>query len=236
MAQIHTERNVYFDPLQVVYDIISQNVLDPNPDRRERTSEGERKWIFPTTPEANDENYPRIAIIHGRVSFEEWTAGQFLEYEIDKPQKLVRAINTTIARIPVTVAVFCKKTRHKALEVVDYNGDKRYVENSAQAAWLVDKIQHELLKNRIKFIEKDIDIVVKDAEASYEDNDFLWAGDIACELIMKNIWTEDIPQIIANIGLSLTVDVGPAPPTPISPLLTGLVAVYDFDGTSGDGV
>lgn len=206
MTLVHKERNVYFDPLQIVYDVIRSNVLDPNPERRERSSEDERRWIFPTTPESNDENYPRIAIIHGRATVEEWTAGQFVEYIKDPAQKLVREVNSNIVRIPVTIGVFTKKTRHKSFEVTDYDGTKRYVENSAQVVWLLDRIQNALHRNRRAFIDKDTDIEIKDMEGAYEDNDFLWAGDIQMDIVIKNVWTNDIPNIIENIGLNLTVE------------------------------
>jgi len=205
MAIIHRERNIFFDPLQVVHDVIHANVLDPNPERRERPKESERKWIFPTTPEANDENYPRIAIIHGVANAQEWTAGQFLEYEKDASQQLVRAVNTNIVTIPVTVAVFTKKTKYKALEVVDYDGSKRFVENSAQVMWLLDKIQNTLMRNRRSFIDKDLDFTITDIEGTYEDNDFLWAGEISMTIVMKNVWTEDIPKIIGSYNQDLLI-------------------------------
>jgi len=206
MAQILTQRNVNFRPLEILHKVIFDNVRDPNVVRSSKPTPRERNWIFPDTPEANDENYPRIAIIQGKPRIEEWTAGQHLKDEIDTSKKLVREINSNLITIPVTIGIFTKKTKHQALEVDEYDGTKRFVENKAQVAYLLDRIQKEIHIHRIDFINEDIDMKILDIEGAYEDNDFLWAGHISMEIWMDNIWTRDIDKIINNIDLTIDVE------------------------------
>src|SRR3990172_9808171 len=206
MARILNERNIYFAPLQILHDVIFNNVPDPNKLRAEQENPKDKKWIFPTTPEANDENYPRIALIHGRIRFEKWGADRLVTQVIDVPNKLVREIYADVAVLPVTVGIFCKKTTHKSLEVKDWDNTTRWVENSAQVAYLLDKVQNEIKRHREEFILKDIDFEILNAEGAYEDNEFLWAGNIDIELYMKNIWTVEYKKIIETISFDFTVE------------------------------
>lgn len=203
MALVRKQNNTYFEPLQVVYDVINQNVLDPNKERSLSVKQSERRWVFPTMPEANDENYPRIAVIHGKPVISESQAGQLLETQF--VPNMVKDIYSNIVVIPVTIGVFTKKTSHKALEVNDYDGTKRFVENSAQVAYLLDRVQKALHSHRRDFIDKDMDIKIIDFEGAYQDNDFLWAGNINMEIVINNMWVDDITKIIDFINLNITV-------------------------------
>lgn len=192
MVLLYDQNNVYFDPLQVLYDLINANVEDPNSERLSRPTEKDRKWIFPTFPEANDENYPRIAIVHGSITFDEWTPFQFDNFVTNPDGIVTKEVFSNLVTIPVTIGVFTKKTRFKPFEVADYDGTKRWVGNSALVAYLMDRVQKAIHANRNLFIEKDMDIYIVNMEGVYEDLDFLWAGSINVEIIAKNRWTSNI--------------------------------------------
>lgn len=204
--------NIYFEALQVVYDILNQNIADPNSIRASKDTAREKQWIFPTYPEANDEWYPRLAIIHGQMRFEEWTPFRFYDWVTDDLGNITGEAFSNFVILPIRIGAFTKKTRHKSLEVQDWNQEKRFVENSAQVAWLLDRIQKTLLMHRDKFIEKGMDFDILTVEGIYEDLDFLWAGSVNIEVIMNNTWTNSFTDsgtgIITNIGGSnLNIDV-----------------------------
>lgn len=207
MARILKQQNVYFEPLQVLFDVINSHVPDPYQERATRPTAREKRWIFPNTPEANDENYPRIALLHGNLTFEEWTAGQFLESQKNVGGG-ISEVNTNLAVLPIVVGVFAKKTSHRGLDVTDYDGTERYVENSMLVTHLLDKIQKEIHAHRTDFIDKDMEISILNMDGPYEDNDFLWAGNINMEVRMKNIWTEDISveKVIASLSYTFNIE------------------------------
>jgi len=196
--------NIYFEALQVLYDVLNQNIADPNSIRASKDTAREKQWIFPTFPEANDEWYPRLAIIHGQIRFEDWTPNRFWGWTTDSSGNVTGEAYSNFAILPIRVGAFTKKTRHKGLEVQDWNQEKRFVENSAQVAWLLDRIQKTLLMNREKFTEKGMDFDILTVEGIYEDLDFLWAGSVNIEVIMNNTWTKSFTDsgtgIIGAVG------------------------------------
>lgn len=180
--------NIFFDPLQLIYDVLNQNIKDPNTVRASLPTEGQRRWIFPSYPEANDENYPRIAVLFGTPRHNYWTPYNFYDWGTDPSGNINREVFSNLITLPVMIGVFTKKTRHKPLEVVDYDGTRRWVENSAQVAFLLNQVQKEIFRHRDRFIAKEMDFTMTGIEAVYEDSDFLWAGHINLELLFHNIW------------------------------------------------
>ena len=187
-----TENEIYFDPMQVVYDLLNSKVLDINEKRRELPRETEKRWIFPTLPEEDDENYPRVSIIPGRLRFEEFGADQIIGVVKDQNGNTISEVYGDIIIMPITITVFTKKkTAH---QVVFADGSKRTLQNSAQSAFLQGRIQKILKSNRKNFIESDMDVTIGELEQGYEDNEFLFAADIDCEITMKNIWTSEVRE------------------------------------------
>jgi hypothetical protein len=201
----YEENEVYFDPLQVLYDVLNQSIPDINEVRRELSSERERRWIFPTLPEENDNNYPRIALVAGQIQSEEFGGGRIVSEVRQLNNTMTSEVYGTVMTLPITIAAFTRKeTEH---EVVFADKSTRTLRNRAQAAWLGGRIAKELERNRDKFLEKDIDIFVKRVSGAYEDNNFLWASNVEIELVFKNLWNVDIrnEDVIQEISLSVAV-------------------------------
>jgi len=107
-----TETNIYFDPLRLLKSVIETNVLDINAIRRARSDESKREWIFPTTPDADDENYPRLALVQGQMTQEEFGAGRIICRVRDANGDIRSEMFGTIATVPITVGVFVKKKQN----------------------------------------------------------------------------------------------------------------------------
>jgi len=187
----YTTKNIYFEPLNLIYDILNKYVPDINDVRLNRDKEGQRKWIFPSYPESNDENYPRIAVMQGRAYHVDWTPLQLETTILNVNDQTFYDVYSNLVTLPVTIGIFVKKTKDKAFQVTDYDGTRRYVQNGAQVLWLMDRAMKAILAHRSVFIQKGIDMTIIDQDAPFEDNDFLWAGMISLELVYLNRWTTE---------------------------------------------
>ena len=198
-----TNNVVYVQPLQVLKDVIFNNVTDINSNRSSQSQAADRAWIFPTTPDENDERYPRLAIIPNRPTFDEHGAFRIFkkEYSLGKVNNYVYG---NFVVIPVTIGVFVKKKQ--TWPIIDYDGSTKYTQNSLQVAYLLDRIQKMLNAKRSVFIANELDFKITGMTFAYEDNEFLWAGEISIEILVKNYWTEtpDPTKIINQFVLSLT--------------------------------
>ena len=198
-----------FAPMQQLYNLISERVTDINAARSAKSTSRERQWIYPSTPESNDENYPRVAIINEQVRFEEYGAGQYSHMERSLGQA-EHMVFTKVAIMPVTLTVFVKrKQRH---EVSYYDGTTHTIQNTKQSDFLGEKIAKFLEMYRQQyFIPNNMDIKIIGMSRSYDDNDFLIAKNIDCEIVMMDEWEIDLTDPSSTIGIiqniNLTIDV-----------------------------
>jgi len=199
-----TVDNVFFKPMQFLYDLINTNIQDPNKERRESTNPKDRQWIFPNLPEANDENYPRIALIAGSIRFEEYGAGRFIETVTDSNGKWVSETRGMVAVLPFTIGVFVKKKQTHKVE----DNDKTLVDmqNTKLADYIGYRLARIMMSKRPEAIAKNMDLFLRDVTGTYEDNEFLYAKNIDVEFL---IWfaeeeTFDPDDVIRQISLSLT--------------------------------
>ena len=211
MTTILKGRNhLSFAPMQQLYNLISTNVTDINLIRAAKPTAKEKQWIYPSTPEANDENYPRIAIMNQDVKFEEYGAGQFSGYERNLSGDVEHIVFTKVAVLPITIGVFCKrKQRHS---VTYYDGTTHTIQNTKQSDFLGEKIAKFLEMYRQQyFIPNNMDIKIIGMSRSYDDNDFLIAKNIDCEIVMMDEWEIDLTDPSSTIGIiqniNLTIDV-----------------------------
>lgn len=201
-----------FAPMQQLYNLISNSVTDINSARLAKSTARERQWIYPSTPESNDENYPRIAIINEDIRFEEYGSGQFSGYEKNISGDVEHMVFTKVAILPVTIGVFVKRKQRHAVPY--YDGTNHTIQNTKQSDYLGEKIAKyiEMLRSQY-FIPYNMDIKVTGVTRSYDDNDFLIAKNINAEIVMMDEWEIDLTDpastidVIKNINLNIDVEV-----------------------------
>jgi len=211
MTTILKGRNhLSFEPMQQLYNLISEKVADINAVRSAKPTAKERQWIYPSTPESNDENYPRVALVNENVRFEEYGGGQYSHTESDISGNAQHFVMTKVAILPITIAVFVKrKQRH---QVTYYNGATHTIQNSKQSDFLGDKIEKHIEMYRTQyFIPNNMDIKIIGMSGTYDDNDFLVAKNIDVEITMMDEWEIDLTDpsstvgVIQNINTDITV-------------------------------
>lgn len=195
-----------FAPMKVLRDLIVDNVTDINATRRAVGGQ----WIFPTVPEANDENYPRVAIINRSVSESEYGAGRYMEMERDGSGNAEKMIFGKVAILPMSVIVFVKKKQRHEVEYFD--GTTHILTNTKQADYLGEKIAKEIEINRQKyFIANNMDIAITGMSRSYDDGGFLIAKTINVEIESFDKWGFDFTDpaydegIIADYEVNATI-------------------------------
>lgn len=200
------QKNIFFEPMQELYSLIDDNINDINEERASRPTAKERQWIYPTTPEANDENYPRIALIPETVRFEEYGAGRYLQTDYTSTGDVKRDKYGRLAIVPMTIGVFCKKgQKHNA---VYFDGTVHTIQNSKQSDFLGYLVANMIEKNRENFIKKNMDIKIINISTSYEDNDYLWAKSISIEIEVWDVWQTEYSdgELIRVINEVINVD------------------------------
>jgi len=210
MAEVFKGRNhASFAPMQALYNLISQKVADINPVRAAKPTARERQWIYPSTPEANDESYPRVAILCGAASYSDYGPGNFVRNE-KIAGNVVRIIYGRVITLPVTVTVFTK--RNQSHVVTLYDGSTVAMQNTKQTDFMGDKVAKLLETYRSAyFIVSNMDIRVNSVSQAYEDNNFLHAKTISATITMFDEWEMDLTdpastvENIANINLNVTV-------------------------------
>ena len=197
------QTNIFFEPMNELFTLLNANVQDINSQRATNPDLKARQWVFPTTPEANDENYPRIALIPEAIKFEEFGAGRWLQTDV-RNNSVVREKFGRVATVPITIGVFCKKgQKHK---VVYFDDTTHQIQNSKQSDYLGYLVSNVIEKFRNNFISKNMDIKTTGISTSYEDNDFLWAKNIDIEILIYDVWQTDYSDgdLIKHISMNLT--------------------------------
>jgi len=187
----YVQNNVFFDPMQVMYKVLTDTVIDVNKVRSIKETARERQWIFATTPESNDDMYPRLALIPGTVTFETYGAGNNLE-QVDNgltgnDRRALRDHYGKIAIVPMTIGVFVRKKQK--YEVSYYNGEIHKIQNSKASDWIGNEVAKQIQINRNEFIKAGIDVAINSISTSYEDNEFLWAKNIEVTITVMDVWT-----------------------------------------------
>ena len=204
---IKGRNHLSFEPMQVLYNLINTNIQDINADRIATSGQ----WIFPTVPESNDENYPRVALINRNIRFEEYGAGRFIEYERNATTgDAEHMVFGKVAILPITIAVFVKKKQRHEVEY--YDGTTHPLTNTKQADYLGEKIEKYLeMLRETYFIPQKMDIKILGMSRSYADNDFLIGKNIDIELSLFDAWEYDFTDagynegIIHNINLTINI-------------------------------
>jgi hypothetical protein len=205
VVPIKAGNHVSFAPMQVLYDLINSKITDINAERRANSGQ----WVFPTVPEAEDENYPRIAILNNGINYTEYGAGRFIQENYSGGQATDWQYGR-IATLPVIIAVFVKKKqRHEA----DYfDGTSHVLTNTKQSDYLGEKIAKLIEMYRsVYFIPNGMDVKVTGITRSYDDSQFLIAKNISIEVVMFDKWGYDFTDPsydegwINNIDLTITV-------------------------------
>jgi hypothetical protein len=219
------QQNVFFKPMQFLYDLLSTNIPDPNQDRSSQVNPKARQWLFPEVPEANDENYPRIAIIPGQVTLQEYGAGRYIETVTDGNGDWVSETRGVIASIPVTIGVFVKKKQVHNVEELD--GAIVAMQNKKLADYLAYEVLRVLVGKRPSFIKENMDVQEITATEAYEDNQFLYAADVTFTLVEWLAIEERFDPASLIRQIDLTIDAGsPTPPPPIHPPPTVTAPVF----------
>ncbi len=197
-----------FQPMQQLYNLISDKVTDINAIRRAKPTARERQWIYPTTPEANDENYPRIAIINENVRFEEYGSGRWIGYERNNVNEVEHIVFGKVAILPITIGVFVKKRQRHEVEY--YDGTTHVVQNTKQSDYLGEKIAKMIeMWREVYFIPYNMDITITGITRSYDDSEYLIAKNIEAEIVMLDEWEIDLTDpdstadVIKNIDLTI---------------------------------
>lgn len=199
------EENVFFKPMQFLYGFIQSQVPDPNAARAALPTPKERQWIFPNTPEANDEFYPRVAIIPGSVSVQEYGAGRYIETVTDSNGDWVSETRGVIANVPVTIGVFVKK---KQTHTVDDFGVLSAMQNTKLSDYLAYQFLRALIAGRSEFIAQNMDFAEEpQVTDTYEDNEFLYATEVTFTLRTWLAIEEQFSpaDLIRQISLDFTV-------------------------------
>jgi hypothetical protein len=198
--------NVFFKPMQFLYDTINSGISDPNQERANQVDPQSRQWIFPTTPEAIDENYPRVALIAGNMRFEEYGAGRFIETVTDQSGNWQSETRGVIAVLPVTIGVFVKKKQFFRVEDID--GSISTMQNTKLSDYIGYRIANLMVTARNAAIAKNMELKVSNITSSYEDNEFLYAKNVEIELMMFMAAETKFGDagLIKHIDLSVTVN------------------------------
>ena len=197
-----------YKPMQVLHDLIKDNVKDINAIRASQIDYKKQRWIFGETPEAKDKNYPRIALLEGNITFEEWGAGQYYCSDVQGTginRQVLSDSYAVVATFPVTVGVFSLKDQRHEIELS--NGERHTVQNGRQIDYLSSKIASVILSNREKFIEKNLDIRVVSMPRAYKDNEWSWATNVECEIdviFIIKIQNYNEADLIKQIDLTVT--------------------------------
>jgi len=200
--------NLNFQPMQVLYNLITQKIADINSARAAKPTSKERQWVFPTFPESNDENYPRVALINDNVRFVEYGSARYISSDrvLGNVTKIREGV---IATLPLTIGVFVKKRQRHTATLWD--GTSQSVQNSKQADFIGDLVAKIVnMYHEQYFIPENMDIKVVGVSKTYDDNDFLLAKNIECEIEMFDEWYEDYTdpgtnvRNIANIDMSVS--------------------------------
>ena len=194
-----TVGNPYFKIFNIFDKFITNNIIDINSIRANKSTPKERRWIYPGYPEKNDENYPRIAIKFGTPSFEDVGANNFIEETIDN-STIVKSNYGFLMNTNVTLFVFIKKDQ--VHNVAYYDGSQHPTKNEKQIDFLTGNIITELKSKYNDFVNagltlgKDISSI-----STYEENDFLFAAEIEIpvQIMVSNEECYSEEDIIATI-------------------------------------
>jgi len=187
------QNNIFFDPINLLYKVINDNVNDPNKLRADSENYKEKQCIFPTTPESNDENYPRIALISEDVRFETYGGSNYIE-DIENgltgsDRRVLRTHYGKVAIIPFTIGVFVKKKEKYSVEY--YDGTVHNIQNTKLSDYIGNQIAKVLQLNRRTFIDNNMDIRILSISSSYDNNSFTWAKNIRIEIELFDVWTKN---------------------------------------------
>lgn len=184
------KNHIYFEPMQVLFDTLDTNITDINAVRAARPTATGRQWIFPTEPEANDEDYPRIALIAEDVRWEEYGPRRLIEQVRGVGNVLEKERFGKVAVLPITIIVFVKrKQRH---EVTLYDGSTKTIQNTKQADFLGSLISKVLMERReLDFIPLQMDIDVLASSRTYVNNEWSWGKQVDIEITMFDVWEID---------------------------------------------
>ena len=171
-----TVGNPYFEIFNIFDKFITDNIIDINSIRANKSTTNERRWVYSGYPEKNDENYPRIAIRFGRPFFEDIGANNFIEETIDN-STIIKSNYGFLMNTKVTLFIFIKKDQ--VHNVAYYDGTKHPTKNKKQSDFLTWNIIRKLKNKYNDFVDKGLTLG-KDigSTSTYEDNEFLFAAEI----------------------------------------------------------
>lgn len=197
--------NVFFKPMQFLHDLINSNVADVNFARRTSSNPKDHQWIFPEIPEANDEMYPRIALIPGNLTFEEYGAGRFIETVTDVNNDWIGETRGVIAVLPVTIGIFVKKKQVHSVTLL--NNSVQDMQNKKLSDFMGYQLVQLMTTKRNDFIEKNMEPFDVNSSESYEDGQFWYAKEVTLTIKMWMASQEkfDADRLIRQIDLSVTL-------------------------------
>jgi len=217
--------NVFFKPMQFLYDLIHNNIQDVNFSRRTSTNLKDHQWIFPEIPEANDELYPRIALIPGNITFEEYGAGRFIETVTDENDDWISETRGVIAVLPITIGIFVKKKQVHAVELLD--NSVQDMQNKKLSDYMGYQLVQLMISKRNNFISQNMEPFDVTSSESYEDGQFWYAKEVNLVLKMWMASSElfNPDDLIRHINLTIEIEgafIGQLG------LLTGLISHFGY--------
>lgn len=202
---VKNRTHLMFKPMQVIYNLITNEITDINSKRSALPTPRERQWVYPTYPEAEDENYPRIALIAGTATPTPYGTGDFIEYERDISGNAEHMVFGKVVKLPITIGVFVKKNQPH--QVTYFDGTTHTIRNTKQVDFVGDLIPKIIYMFRSKyFIPENMDIKVVSVSETYEDNDFLYAKNISIEIEMFDEWEFDFTDPSSTVGIIQNID------------------------------
>jgi len=183
------------NPLNKLYyilDSIINTIPDINYRRANEVDTKDRRWVFPTYPEKNDENYPRASITFNRISVSEYGAGQYVQQIEDVNDEVIKEQFGQYLTVDVSTSIFVKKDQGHT--VVYDDGSTHLIKNENQCDYMSYKILNAIRQNRYKFIEQNFDIIGElNITPAYDDNHFLFAATVDFKVITLSVWNINYP-------------------------------------------
>lgn len=194
-----------FMPMQALYDLINTKVQDINSVRASKPTSKEKRWIYAQEPREKDAMYPRIALLNGNIDYEEYGAGTYISTQKDILGNTEKIFYGKVAKLPITISLFVKKMQMHT--VTNYNNTTSNLKNGKQADFLGEKIAKYLEMYRSEyFIANNMDIKVTRITRSFDDNDFLIAKNIYCEITMTDEYAYDFTDPSSTVSMINHID------------------------------
>jgi len=181
------------NPLFKLYSVMNQlvdKISDINFERANSSNVKARQWWFPDSPEKNDYNFPRGAIVFGTPVIEFYGNDSYIQEITNDDNEVIKEQYGEFWTVPVTFSVFVKKGQIHSVAYPD--GTPHKLQNKKQADHMIYVVNNAIRTNKSILIENDMDTVGKPLiTPSYRDNDETFAADVTINIIVLSVWNKE---------------------------------------------